>query len=65
MDTLPKKDYGDFQIGMKVCILEGPFKEFRGVIKEVDQAKRGVKVAVNFFERERIVEFRFTQLREE
>ncbi len=50
---------------MQIRILQGPFKDFRGKIKEVDQSEQRVKVAVNFFGREVMAEFSFTQIARE
>ncbi len=52
----------DFKPGMKIRILEGPFKDFRGKIKEVDQAQEQVIAAINFFGREVKAELNFSQI---
>jgi len=37
MDQTPAlKESNPLKPGMKVCILEGPYKEFRGTIKDLD-----------------------------
>ncbi len=57
----PKENH-DFTPGMKVRILEGAFKEFRGKILENDISGQRVKVAVNFFGKEREAEFTYSQI---
>ncbi len=56
----PKKE--EFQPGMKVRILEGPFKEFNGIVREVNHSTGRAVVAVNVFGREVVEEFGFSQM---
>jgi transcriptional antiterminator NusG len=51
-----------FKPGMNVRILEGPFKEFRGKIKAVNQATKKVTTIVNFFGKDVQAEFDYTQI---
>lgn len=60
--TPPLKEDPNFKPGMRVRILEGPFKEFRGKIIEIDQAAQTVKVSVNFFGKDREAGFEYTQI---
>ena len=61
MDKTPlPKEGNDFKPGMKVRILEGAFKGFRGKILENDQSTQKVIVAVNFFGKEQDVEFTYS-----
>ncbi len=51
-----------FQIEDKVKITDGPFKEFIGSIKEINQEKRKLKVLVSIFGRSTPVEVDFLQV---
>jgi len=53
----------DFQIGDTVKIIDGPFKDFDGKIKEIDEATAKVKVLVSIFGRETPVELDFLQVK--
>lgn len=53
----------DFQVGDPVTILEGPFAQFDGLVKAVDEEKGKVKVMLTIFGRETPVELDFTQVR--
>jgi len=53
----------DFIVGDHVRISRGTFKDFDGVIEEVDESKGKIKVLVNMFGRETPVEIDFTQAR--
>ena len=57
----PKAKVG-FTKGQAVKITDGPFKEFIGVIDEVQQERGKVKVLVSFFGRETPVELDFLQV---
>jgi transcription antitermination factor NusG len=48
--------------GMRVCILEGPYKEFRGFIREINPNTQQVKVMINFFGKEIPAEFTYSQV---
>jgi len=51
-----------FSKGQAVKIIDGPFKEFIGVVDEVQQDRGKVKVLVSFFGRETPVELDFLQV---
>ncbi|MSQ11083.1 MAG: transcription termination/antitermination factor NusG [Dehalococcoidia bacterium] len=51
-----------FTKGQAVKIIDGPFKEFIGVVDEVQQERGKVKVLVSFFGRETPVELDFLQV---
>ncbi len=51
-----------FQPGITVRILEGPFKDFIGKIQQVDQSKKRAVIAVNFFIREVTAELSYSQM---
>lgn len=51
----------DFVVGDHVRISRGTFKDFDGVVEEVDESKGKIKVLVNMFGRETPVEIDFTQ----
>jgi transcriptional antiterminator NusG len=45
-----------------VTIVDGPFKDFTGVVQEVNKEKRKVKVMVSIFGRQTPVELDFLQV---
>ena len=51
-----------FKPGQKVRIIDGPFNEFIGVVKEIDMERAKVQVLVSFFGRETPVELDFLQV---
>lgn len=53
----------DVQVGDRVKITDGPFKDFDGTINEVDPEKGRVKVLVTIFGRETPVELDFLQMK--
>lgn len=53
----------DFKKGDHVRIIRGTFKDFEGVVEEVDEGKGKVKILVNMFGRETPVEVDFTNAR--
>ena len=53
----------DFKKGDHVRITRGTFKDFEGVVEEVDESKGKLKVLVNMFGRETPVEVDFTYAR--
>lgn len=53
----------DVQVGERVKITDGPFKDFDGKISEVDMERGRVKVLVTIFGRETPVELDFLQMR--
>jgi len=52
----------DISIGEAVEILEGPFAHFQGRVEEIDTEKGKVKVSVDMFGRETIMELNFEQI---
>ena len=50
----------NFEIGDEVRVLEGPFKDFNGVVEEVNQDKGKLRVRVSVFGRQTPVELDFT-----
>lgn len=56
----PKFDI-DFKKGEQVKIIDGPFKDFEGVVEEIDKDKGKVKVLVDMFGRETPVDLDFLQ----
>jgi transcriptional antiterminator NusG len=53
----------DVQVGERVKITDGPFKDFDGKVDEVDMEKGRVKVLVTIFGRETPVELDFLQMK--
>ena len=51
-----------FQVDDKVKINDGPFKDFIGAVKEINQEKRKLKVLVSIFGRSTPVEVDFLQV---
>jgi len=51
-----------FRVGDPVKVIDGPFTDFTGVIEEVNQEKRKVKVMVSIFGRSTPVELDFLQV---
>lgn len=52
----------DFELGEVVCVREGAFQNFSGQIKEIDLLKQKLKVEVDMFGRETIIELDFSQV---
>lgn len=53
----------DFEEGDLVTIINGGFKDTKGVVKAVNQSKRSVTISVDMFGRETPVELSFTEVR--
>ena len=53
----------DFQLGDRIKITDGPFKDFEGKISEIDEEKGKVKVLVNMFGRDTPVELDSLQIK--
>ena len=51
-----------FSVGEAVKINDGPFSEFLGTIKEIDEEKGKVSVLVSIFGRETPVDLDFLQI---
>lgn len=51
-----------FKMGDPVRVIDGPFIDFRGVVQEVNEEKRKVKVSVSIFGRPTPVELDFLQV---
>jgi transcriptional antiterminator NusG len=50
-------------IGDSVKIVEGPFYDFEGTIKEVSLSEEKARVAISIFGRAEIVELDFSQIK--
>lgn len=57
----PKSDV-NFEVGEMIEVLEGPFAHFQGKVEEIDQDKGKVRVTVDMFGRETIMELDFAQV---
>ena len=55
----------DFIVGEKVKVTEGPFKDFPGVIEEVNAERRKLKVSIKIFERKTPLELEYSQVERE
>ena len=55
----------DFIIGEQVKVSDGPFKDFHGVIEEVNPEKRKLKVSIKIFERKTPLELEYSQVERE
>lgn len=53
----------DLEVGERVKITDGPFKDFDGKVSEIDPEKGRVKVLVTIFGRETPVELDFLQMK--
>src|SRR5436190_14838701 len=51
-----------FLIGETVKIVDGPFNDFNGVIEEVNEEKKKIKVTVKIFGRKTPVELNYVQV---
>ncbi|MBE7556653.1 MAG: response regulator [Anaerolineales bacterium] len=63
-DTSMKESGGNgrFKVGQTVRIIEGPFADFMGIVKEVDQDRARVRVQLAFFGQDKSLEFDFLQI---
>ncbi|KKO02889.1 hypothetical protein LCGC14_0103400 [marine sediment metagenome] len=53
----------DFKVGDSIKITDGPFKDFDGRVSEIDEEKGKVKVFVNMFGRDTLVELDSLQIK--
>jgi len=58
----PLKIRLDMSVGQMVRVIHGPFKEFQGVIEEVDPDREKMRVLISFLGRETPVELDFGQV---
>jgi len=54
-----------FVVGETVKVIDGPFNSFSGVIEEVNEEKRKLKVMVKIFGRKTPLELSFMQVEKE
>lgn len=54
-----------FNIGEEVKVIDGPFNSFKGVIEEVNEEKKKLKVMVKIFGRKTPLELSFLQVEKE
>ncbi|MEA3503956.1 MAG: KOW motif-containing protein, partial [Bacteroidota bacterium] len=52
-------------IGETVKVIDGPFNDFTGVIEEINESKRKLKVMVKIFGRKTPLELGFMQVEKE
>lgn len=54
-----------FKIGEEVKVIDGPFNSFKGIIEEVNEEKKKLKVMVKIFGRKTPLELSFLQVEKE
>jgi len=54
-----------FMVGESVTVIDGPFNSFSGVIEEINEEKKKLKVMVKIFGRKTPLELNFTQVEKE
>lgn len=60
-----KEDPNTFHLNQIVKIIDGPFSSFSGTIRELNEEKSKVKVAVLIFGRETVLDLSFQQIEKE
>lgn len=60
--AIPKELEIGFEVGDTLKIMDGPFETFTGVVEEVDEIKKKVRVLVSIFGRNTPVELDFKQV---
>ena len=53
---------GSFMVGESIMVTDGPFNSFTGIIEEINQEKKKLKVTVKIFGRKTPLELNFTQV---
>ena len=51
-----------FEVGDTIKVIDGPFKDFTGVVRDINLEKRKVKVMVSIFGRSTPIELDFLQV---
>ena len=54
-----------FVLGESVKVVDGPFNSFSGIIEEIDEQKKKLRVTVKIFGRKTPVELGFMQVEKE
>ena len=52
-------------VGEQVKVIEGPFKDFHGVVEEVNAERRKLKVSIKIFDRKTPLELENSQVERE
>lgn len=52
----------DFQVGESVTVTDGPFNKFDGIIEEVNEEKKKLKIMIKIFGRKTPVELNYMQV---
>jgi len=53
---------GSFMVGESITVTDGPFNSFSGIIEEINQEKKKLKVTVKIFGRKTPLELNFSQV---